>query len=75
MKPYIYAYILSAIWFLLVILYMPHSRGYQMIASNNWSFVVVDTLLIAPVLIFLVIADRFCRTGKKADGQKKSSDP
>lgn len=75
MKPYIYAYILSAIWFLLVILYLPHSKGYEMIASKNWSFVVMDLLLIAPVLIFLAIAERFCRTAKKSDSQQKSSGP
>ncbi|SFK95943.1 hypothetical protein SAMN03159341_102390 [Paenibacillus sp. 1_12] len=74
MKPYVYAYILSAIWILLVIIYMPYSNWYGMIASKTWSFVVVNTILFIPVLSFLVIADRCCPSIKESEAQQKSSD-
>ncbi|RXZ80889.1 hypothetical protein EBB07_16895 [Paenibacillaceae bacterium] len=68
MKRYIYVCMLVALWYGLEVMFLANSEWYRIIARHPWSYILVDGLTFAPVLIMLIIGDRII--GQAGDGDQ-----
>ncbi|EOO24687.1 hypothetical protein IIU_06650 [Bacillus cereus VD133] len=59
MKPVIYLHIVSFIWILLIILYLPNTIVYLKFRHSPWRFLIVDSVVLIPIFIFIFIASLF----------------
>ncbi|WP_239618227.1 hypothetical protein [Cohnella mopanensis] len=53
------AYALSGIWLYLVSVFMSDYQWFRWISISNWGFFLVDTITLVPVILVLLVADRF----------------
>jgi len=58
LKAYIWAFIISGIWLVIVYAFLSDYQWYRMLAVGTWGFVLVNAITLFPVLICLFIADR-----------------
>jgi hypothetical membrane protein len=61
------AYALSGIWLSLVSVFMSDYHWYRWISIGTWGFVLVDAIILAPVILVLLVADRFQSANKSGD--------
>ncbi|EOO24101.1 hypothetical protein IIU_06852 [Bacillus cereus VD133] len=59
MKPAIYLHIVSFIWMLLIIWYIPNTIVYSKFRHTPWRFLIVDGVVLIPIFILIFIASLF----------------
>ncbi|WP_054024414.1 hypothetical protein [Bacillus sp. FJAT-28004] len=69
MKAYIIASTFSAIWLIMVYMFLSDYYWYQRIAAGTWGFILVNSITLFPVLLCLFIADRLQPVAKPVDSQ------
>ncbi|GAA3404745.1 hypothetical protein ACFFNY_27470 [Paenibacillus hodogayensis] len=64
-NAFVWAYLFSGCWLLLMIRYVPHNEVYLTFAPRPWTFIVVNGITHGPILLSLVAADWYSRKTKK----------
>ncbi|QMV40830.1 hypothetical protein [Cohnella cholangitidis] len=61
------AYALSGIWLFLVYAWMSDYHWFRSLSIGTWGFLLVDAITLAPVILILLVADRFQPAGKSGN--------
>ncbi|PGE66795.1 hypothetical protein COM69_18440 [Bacillus toyonensis] len=59
MKSVIYLHIVSFVWMMVMIWYIPNSFIYSNYKHFPWRFLMVNGLTLVPIALFIFIASRF----------------
>ncbi|WP_337102978.1 hypothetical protein [Paenibacillus sp. YIM B09110] len=65
MKGYWIAMILTAVWFIALLHYLPGNEKYISEARFPWTFAYIDALTFIPPMVLLVVADVLHRRKQK----------
>ncbi|OME87793.1 hypothetical protein BK120_00200 [Paenibacillus sp. FSL A5-0031] len=69
MKAYIIVSTFSAVWIVMVYMFLSDYYWYQRIAAGTWGFILVNAITLIPVLLCFFIADRLQPVEKSVDSQ------
>jgi hypothetical protein len=58
MKKYYYFYMLTALWYGLIVAFLPQSEWYRLIVRHPWGYIVVNTITFVPVLVLFILVDK-----------------